>query len=374
MKRLFIAFVIAGLALQIAPATAELSLGAGSPTVATVYALGPCQSQSDLDCVQSIEVRDLSGKYSPMEYQGAPHLDQFVDQNGEAGTSAILDYKSGDLNVELKADLESPEHVILKENGIVTLRGGALRLHVYTEDPLNTFLRIKVRTSWLKPMDVQLKLRDSNFVQQKITGGNLWTFEGSGLRYSDYSLWTDSPEQRNYSQQADREDVLFDIYIHHADMRPGYSYFNPVCSNTGYTVQSNNTNATGEPSWNPVTKSLEFGIAAPHLDINGNPNKGYFKLWATDKFLDCKFPGNNLTKAASIHIEVVDENGVEQVATTSVQNKNGVLQVYAYGFHFSSPTIVLTAVKVTITCVKGKAIKKINGTAPVCPKGYVKKS
>jgi len=29
--------------------------------------------------------------------------------------------------------------------------------------------------------------------------------------------------------------------------------------------------------------------------------------------------------------------------------------------------------KVTITCIKGKAIKKVTGVKPVCPKGYVKK-
>jgi hypothetical protein len=370
MKRFRLALLIATLVAPLIPAHAEDVIGAGDPKVAAVYALGICPTASDLDCVQSIELKNPDGSYSAASYSGTHGFAQFKDNNGNQITSAILDWKIDSLTFGIKVDLETPEHIILKEGETVSLRGGALRLHIYTADPINTFLRIKVRTSWLKPMDVQLKVRDSNFIQTKIAGGNLWTMEGSGLRYSDYAQWSNDPDQRNYSKQADKEEVLFDIFIHHADSRPGYSYFLPTCADTGYTVQSNNTNATGEPMWNRKTQSLEFGIYAPHLDINGNLNKGYFKLWATDKYLDCKFPGNTITKAGSVKIEVIDENGTQQVATTTVQNKDGVLYVFAYGFHFSAPKIVLTAVKVTITCTKGVAVKKITGTAPVCPKGY----
>lgn len=77
---------------------------------------------------------------------------------------------------------------------------------------------------------------------------------------------------------------------------------------------------------------------------------------------------------------------------------DGILHVRAYDFHYSVPTIRVRsevaamtptpsptasvtagttrspqAKKITITCVKGKLIKKVTAVKPVCPKGYKKK-
>jgi len=39
-----------------------------------------------------------------------------------------------------------------------------------------------------------------------------------------------------------------------------------------------------------------------------------------------------------------------------------------------SPTPTVTPIKkTTITCVKGKVVKKVTGVKPLCPKGYTKK-
>ncbi|MEY4959419.1 MAG: hypothetical protein RL271_793, partial [Actinomycetota bacterium] len=42
----------------------------------------------------------------------------------------------------------------------------------------------------------------------------------------------------------------------------------------------------------------------------------------------------------------------------------------------STPTVIVTAApvtkKTTITCVKGKLVKKVTALKPVCPKGYKK--
>ena len=90
-----------------------------------------------------------------------------------------------------------------------------------------------------------------------------------------------------------------------------------------------------------------------------------------------------------------------QVATTSVVNSNGEMVLTATGFHFSAPQIVVTAEdpivvpapvaaptptptpvvspspdsktiakSKTITCVKGKLIKKVTALNPKCPVGY----
>lgn len=68
------------------------------------------------------------------------------------------------------------------------------------------------------------------------------------------------------------------------------------------------------------------------------------------------------------------------IATTIVNEKDGWLKMAAYGFTFSQKTLQVKvtqkgAVKkpTTITCVKGKATKKVSAVAPKCPAGFKKK-
>jgi hypothetical protein len=99
----------------------------------------------------------------------------------------------------------------------------------------------------------------------------------------------------------------------------------------------------------------------------------------------------NFTSApisASVSITTSD-GGVQKVATTVLNERNGWLHLGAYGFGFSSPTLKVkltqaaptpTATpkpalqKTTITCVKGKTTKKVTAVAPKCPSGFKKKS
>ena len=180
-------------------------------------------------------------------------------------------------------------------------------------------------------------------------------------------------------------------------------YWTPVCADKGYMVQSHNTDATGDPMWNAATDSLEFSIFAPHTKADGTPNIGFFKLWASEKFLDCKYPTNTLTKSAKLTVQILYEDGTVTAVSTVVNRNNGNIFFSADGFHFSAPKVILKAEapapkptpsatatpkptatptpsatpvvqkKVTITCVKGKLVKKVTAVKPVCPKGYKKK-
>jgi hypothetical protein len=84
-------------------------------------------------------------------------------------------------------------------------------------------------------------------------------------------------------------------------------------------------------------------------------------------------------------ISVIDNDGVQTAATKLVSEKDGWLRIAAYGFGFSNPKIKVnlsqagspTSKKValkntTITCKKGKTVKKVTALKPVCPKGYKK--
>jgi hypothetical protein len=91
-------------------------------------------------------------------------------------------------------------------------------------------------------------------------------------------------------------------------------------------------------------------------------------------------------------ISIVSETGEPNVATTLVREKDGFLNLAAYNFTFSSPTVrvkltqeaaapaatptsaaPVMAKKTSITCVKGKTSKKVTAVNPKCPTGYKKK-
>jgi len=111
--------------------------------------------------------------------------------------------------------------------------------------------------------------------------------------------------------------------------------------------------------------------------------------------------GVDLTKSVEAKISLNYENGEQvQVETWSGKLIGNEYVLTASGFHFSSPkisfklaeeakvvasptpsasaevTLIPQAVKFTktITCVKGKILKKVTAVAPKCPTGYKKKA
>jgi hypothetical protein len=347
--------------------------GVGDLQSESIFTLGECQTESDLDCIQSVELRTKQNNYANAPFVSREYKGYSTDYEGNTVHEGETTWRGPNFTITLNTSLESLEHIILRENGVVKSRGSALRMSVTVSDPRNTFLRIKLRTSFLKPMNAQLKLKDASYEYRKISGGNLWTIEGSGLPFLDYSDWRNTPEQSSYSAPGDVDGTFFTVFVHHSDSRQGYGYWVSPCGNKGFSVQSNNTNSTGDPVWNSEDLSLDFSIYAPHMNTNGELNKGYFKYWASDNFLNCQFPGNNLTSSSQLRIQILDENGKSDPAVTQITHSKGMVYIFAAGFHFSKPTIKISAKKITINCQKKNIIRKVSGYNPKCPSGYSKK-
>ena len=374
-----------------------------------LYSLGNCRSVTELDCIESVEFAKRGGAFTQATFGSLILNSEYTDPSGNFMKQFQSQWLIGPDSYRLLVDLETPSHIIDKASN---LRGAALRVQGNYSDSLNTKIRLKVRTSWLKPMNIQLKANDADFLDQSITGGHRWTFEGFATQISDYSgSWLDVPDKKIYAAQADMDTPLLAFYIHHADSDPTRGYWPPLCADAGYTVQSHNTNATGDPIWNASNDSLEFSIFAPHKKADGTTNVGFFKLWASEKFLDCKYPTNTLTKSAALSVQVLYEDGTVNVVSTDVKKSNGMIYFSAAGFHFSSPKVILKAQvpaptptpiasvtptptptatpqqsvtptpsptkaavkKITIICVKAKLVKKVSALKPTCPKGYTKK-
>jgi hypothetical protein len=137
------------------------------------------------------------------------------------------------------------------------------------------------------------------------------------------------------------------------------------------------TNATvydpNPPSWSAKDATLTYQVAGPELLSDGSKNRGNYLLAIRADVASCLWKSDLKNAKATVEVTNGDGTAGAQIATTSLSQKNGWLYFSATGFHFSAPKIKVKLVPAKvfkITCVKGKAIKTVAGTAPKCPTGY----
>jgi hypothetical protein len=168
--------------------------------------------------------------------------------------------------------------------------------------------------------------------------------------------------------------------------------FRNNASLSGIVATNSNFFVSGPPVYNQTENSLDYKVASPHFLPNGDVFKGSYNLLMKSDVARCIYGFSAAPVSATVSI--VASDGTAQVATTVLGEKNGWLYLTASGFTFSSPTVrvkltqeVVTptpvaepsataknvAMKKTITCVKGKASKKVTALNPKCPTGYKKK-
>jgi hypothetical protein len=155
-----------------------------------------------------------------------------------------------------------------------------------------------------------------------------------------------------------------------------------VTTNAGMYVSS-------PPTFNKEAQSLDYRVTSPHFNEAGKENVGNYNLVISSESARCIY---GFTKAPiSATVSIISSDGTAQVATTTVNEKNGWIYLSANGFTYSAPTVrvkltqeaekpvatpvgkPVAAKKTTITCVKGKTSKKVTAVKPVCPTGYKKK-
>jgi hypothetical protein len=354
-------------------------------TASRQYALSMCSNDAEMDCVESFGFIDSADNYVPGVLESQNAGASYTSSQGNQMDSRFMKFSAevdGKVtSVDLEVPLQSPRYRLWQNADGSWHYGASLRPRVHSPNLENIKVRVAVRTSFLKPQNIQLVADESDFKHTKIQGGNLWLFEGKGTKVSAYTHSFDSPERKNFSAQADVDTRTLHFIIHHADSNLQYGYWPARCADHGYSVQAFNSFAAGEPYWDSRNKSLNFAVPSPHLTASGEPQVGFFKLWTTDAYMNCQWIGNTLATANNITIQIVNSDGSEQIATSSVVHKNGQLYVSAAGFHYSAPTIrvkdaskpVAVAKRKTIVCVSNKnsrITKKVTALTPRCPKGF----
>lgn len=153
------------------------------------------------------------------------------------------------------------------------------------------------------------------------------------------------------------------------------------CSNNssglkGLVSTNSNMYVSEPPVFNKSDQTLDYKVTSPHFLPDGSVFKGTYNLVINSEFARCIYGFSKAPVSATVSI--LSANGTEQVATTVLNERNGWLRLSASNFTFSAPTIKVklaqVAQKTSITCIKGKLIKKVSAVNPQCPSGYKKKA
>ena len=158
--------------------------------------------------------------------------------------------------------------------------------------------------------------------------------------------------------------------------------------------------------------SLSYKVAGLHSLADGSTFSGTYDLSMRKTVAQCLYKFSDAPLKAVVAVTSQDGSS-QDITTEALSEKDGWLHLGAYNFHFSQPTIRIkltqeksatiatptpatpapttstpsvgsapaksapgnqTAPKSTsITCVKGKTVKKVTAAKPVCPAGYKKK-
>lgn len=296
-----------------------------------------CKTATEMDCIEDLKLLEPTGV--PLEREGFVANEPFVDERGNERFHGSEQFRMAGTPVNLWVELQSPQMVISRNSEKVH-RGSSMRTYIQAPRMLDHRFEVAIRTSWLRPQDIQLHAVEADYKIEQIAGGTRWTFSGKQQTISYY----DGDWQRKMAEdsKADLDRHRLDFLVHH--LGNGGSYFDELCGDKGFTVESHNAPGAGMPFWDERTKSLNFSIQSPHYDSTGRPVVGYFRLWMPEAYLDCKWPKNSLSSAATIQVFIENEDGSYQNASTVVGRFDGQIRVEAYGFHFSAPTIKIVGV------------------------------
>lgn len=161
---------------------------------------------------------------------------------------------------------------------------------------------------------------------------------------------------------------------------------------SGFVSTNSTMFLASPPKFNQSTQTLDYQVSAPHFDREGKENFGRYNLVINSNVARCLYQFSAAPIQASVSI--ISTEGAQQIATSSITEKDGWLYLSAVGFKYSAPTlrVKLTqeasvvaktsnsvgtlpvpkpkAILKVVTCTKGKSTRYLEGKNPKCPKGY----
>lgn len=325
------------------------------------------------------EAAGLSFRVTPVEAT--------LNLESRPGSSCVSHYQEFDCikaynfpkNVEVRMKIRLNQY--LKDLG-GWMRGSAFNPKINVQQS-KTFLLLSLQgepmyrpTAWLKvPTEEQIKLNPNATCKPNL--------DCTWIRHNDYlydfKLFSERLEEKSLGEasswefKSDLKGYLRPINPCEQDIEGGLS---------GYVFNNAAIYDSNYPWWDSESSSLNYEVASPHLLSDGSVASGYYQLVISQKTAECLWKVNvNQSKAT---VQILDSDGSTQVATSTLNVKDGFVYISATGFHYSATklSLALRSTSVapspkpsnrpsSIKCRKGKAIKTIKGIKPVCPKGFV---
>lgn len=148
-------------------------------------------------------------------------------------------------------------------------------------------------------------------------------------------------------------------------------------------VESNGACVLSTPVWDATSQTLTWIVGAPHFLPDGTTvNQGFYQAMIPGADASLLWGLTNINQAASALVVSATSSGgaSSQIAVSSVSVKAGNIIVSATGFSFSSPKFKISKNPKyrffsskkprTITCERGKHIKRVTSRTPMCPAGF----
>jgi hypothetical protein len=271
-----------------------------------------------------------------------------------------------------KGRLSSPEMKVEKFNedsNLLTVSG--------------KYVAMPIMGGWVKyddlPSDFILKLYPSaGYPDSKNQTLGLYADASQGARaFEEFTAWA--------PYLKDRALTTIDTWSFGTNFSSsGNSCLRSTATVAGLVTTNASVYSSEPPTWDPSTQTLDYKVAAPHFDENGNMNSGTYTLAISNDVLKCLYGLKQLPAVATVSIVYGDST--TNVGTVAVGAKDGWSYFSADGFHYSTPTIRVKFQGASATtkpapstqplkvqwCAKGNQKKKVTALKPACPAGYKK--
>jgi len=188
------------------------------------------------------------------------------------------------------------------------------------------------RNVQIEPWDTNLRSGEDSYFLDVSIG----TLNREMVLFSDY--YATPLDAINASPFADYPADWPGIWIHGSRDRS----VNPLGQCRGIPFMSVSTNGIYQevPVWNPVTESIDLKLYAPHRRVDGELNRGFYELRISEALAKC-FWNISVSDKTQARVLISYPEGSQDVVveTSQISFKEGVLEVLATNFTFSSPTI-----------------------------------
>ena len=278
----------------------------------------------------------------------------------------------------------------------LTVEAGSVKVPTFYYGNQYSALGADIQKYWdqclpLRSCGFSTRISGSNFAVEK--DGNLRNVQDYAESFGDRALSLIG----TFAKAASEKSVVVPSFwsmrsLTKNEMTKANGCFSEGSGIKGIVTTNSTTYSEGPPSFSDG--SLKYKVASAHFNPDGSEFKGTYNLVMRSDVARCLYKFS--TAPVSALIEVVSDNGQTSVATTVFSERKGWVQLAAYNFGFSSPTVnvkliqeaeviaptptptpsaspVVRVKTATITCVKGKTSKKVTAVKPKCPTGYKKK-